>query len=86
MRIRNRIATVDMENHQTAMTPEEVACMPIQDIKERLWELGLDPNEPLPDRLKQLISQESEEDLEPIITKEEEFAMAHHSVASVSIT
>jgi hypothetical protein len=53
--IRNEKVTQDLEAGKP-ITPEEVARMPILVIKEGLRELGLDPNEPLPDRLKQLIA------------------------------
>jgi hypothetical protein len=53
--IRNEEVTQDLETGKP-ITPEEVARMPILVIKEGLRQLGLDPNEPLPERLKRLIA------------------------------
>jgi hypothetical protein len=38
------------------MTPEMVASMSMEEIRKGLSELGLDPNKPLPERLKRIIS------------------------------
>jgi hypothetical protein len=77
MSIRNRTANGDEENQQTIMTPEQVASMPMQDIKKALLQLGLDPDEPLPERLKRLIGENQHEVtvLEPIAEEENEREM-----------
>ena len=37
------------------ITPEAVASMPIEDVEEGLWEMGLDPYQPLPAGIKRMI-------------------------------
>jgi hypothetical protein len=47
------------------ITPEEVAVLSSEDIDEGLRRLGLDPDEPLPDALRDLIG------LNPVVSQDE---------------
>ena len=56
MNKQSRLRESNIERSGSEITPESVASMPIEDIKKGLSELGLDPNKPLPERLRRLIS------------------------------
>ena len=64
--------TQDLKNNER-ITPEEVAAMSSEDIDKGLRRLGLDPDEPLPDALRDLIG------LNPVVSKDEdnELVMMH---------
>ena len=55
-------------HNEPIVTPEMVARMPMEAIREGLLQLGLDPDEPLPEKIRYLISQ----DLEQLDSKLEE--------------
>ena len=70
--VSNPRVTQDLKNGER-ITPEEVAAMSSEDIDEGLRRLGLDPDEPLPGTLRDLIG------LNPVVSEddEDELVMTH---------
>jgi hypothetical protein len=58
---RDKIVTIGTLVVDEELTPEMVASMSINAIKEGLREMGLDPNEPLPKEIRQMLSQNSDQ-------------------------